>query len=75
MLTLMLSGLRFSFTFFQCRYCGSLATGLVLEPEKTARLLEGGFQEFYNLKTTIKSHITLAGGPLHFEALQVNFLS
>lgn len=54
------------------RYCGSLATGLVFDPEKKARLLEGSCQEFFNLKSTIKRHITLAGGHLHFEALQVN---
>ena len=40
--------------------------------EKTTRLLEGSCQEFFNLKSTIKRHITLAGGHLHFEALQVN---
>ena len=54
------------------RYCGSLATGLVFHLEKTTQLLEGSCQEFFNLKSTIKCHITLAGGHLRFEALQVN---
>ena len=46
--------------------------GLVFDLKKTTRLLEGSCQEFFNLKSTIKCHITLAGGHLHFEALQAN---
>ena len=43
--------------------------------EKSQLLLEGGNREFYKLKNTVKNHVTLAGGQLHFEALQVRLCS
>ena len=39
--------------------------------EKSQLLLEGGNQEFHKLKNTVKNHVSLGGGHLHFEALQV----
>ena len=54
------------------RFSGTLATGLIYPPERAALLLEGGNQEFYKLKNTVKEHVTLAGGHVHFEALQVH---
>ena len=43
--------------------------------EKSQLLLEGGNTDFYKLKSTVKNHVTLAGGQLHFEALQVRLFS
>ena len=43
--------------------------------EKSQLLLEGRNREFYKLKNTVKNHVTLAGGQLHFEALQVRLCS
>lgn len=54
-------------------YSGSLATGLIFSPEKSELLLKGGNPEFYRLKNVVKNHVTLAGGQLHFEALQVGY--
>ncbi|CAB3986892.1 Hypothetical predicted protein [Paramuricea clavata] len=51
-------------------HCGTLATGLIISVERTISFLEGGCQEFYNLKTTIKSHIMLGRGQFHYEALK-----
>ena len=59
------------FVFLTNRSYGTLSTGFVYRPEKAALLLEGGNQEFYKLKNTVKNHMTLAGGQLHFEALKV----
>lgn len=43
--------------------------------EKSQLLLEGRNREFYKLKNTVNNHVTLAGGQLHFEALQVRLCS
>jgi hypothetical protein len=50
-----------------------LATGLLFNAEKAALHLEGGNQEFYRLKNTVKNHVTLAGAgsQLHLQAPQV----
>ena len=56
------------------RYCGSISTGLILSPERTALLLEGSCPEFYHLKNEVKRHITLAGGQLRYEALEVSIV-
>ena len=53
-------------------FSGTLSTGLIYPPERADLLLEEGNQEFYKLKNTVKEHATLAGGHVHFEALQVN---
>ena len=54
------------------RFSGSIANGIIYPPEKASLLLEGGNQEFYRLKSLIKTYVTLAGGATHFEALQVS---
>jgi hypothetical protein len=56
---------------FSSRYSGNLSTGLIFDADKTAMLLEGGVQQWYCLKNTIKQHITCTGSKVHFEALQV----
>lgn len=61
-----------SLSFFRNSFSGSIADGIIYPPEKASLLLEGGNQEFYRLKSVIKKHVTLAGGPTHFEALQVS---
>ena len=60
------------FVFLTNRCYGTLSTGFVYGPEKAALLPEGGNQEFYKLKITVKNHMTLAGGQLHFEVLTVS---
>ena len=59
-------------SFFRTSFSGSIANGIICLPEKASLLLEGGNQEFYRLKNVVKKHVTLAGGQIHFEALQVS---
>ena len=59
-------------SFFHTSFSGSIANGIIYLPEKASLLLKGGNQEFYRLKSVVKKHVTLAGGQIHFEALQVS---
>eukprot|EP00794_Sanderia_malayensis_P008335 gene8335-biopygen6173 len=54
------------------QYSGSLSSGLLLDDSKCEALLNGGNQQWYDIKTTIKKHIGCTGpnSVIHFEALQ-----
>ena len=54
------------------KYAGSLSSGLVLSPEKSTCLVEGGNAYWYHSKRNIKQHLVCTGdhSQLHFEALQ-----
>ena len=59
------------YCIYSLSYSGSLATGLLFTGKKAGLHLEGGNKELYKLKNTVKSHMTLAGGQLHLETVQV----
>ncbi len=54
------------------QYSGSLSSGLLLDDSKCEALINGGNQQWYDIKKAIRKHIGCTGpNPvIHFEALQ-----
>lgn len=54
------------------KYSGSLSSGLILSPEKSELLVNGGNLSWYRMKHNIKQHLACGGehSQLHFDALK-----
>lgn len=54
------------------KYSGTLSSGLLLNPEKSENVINGGNSYWYGIKNAIKQHMSCDGeqSQLHFDALQ-----